>query len=92
MPIDPIIATYLIETPNSVEQVAETIAGEQSSGTFLAVPGETEELKSRASAGAEYRTARRGRAAIVARSEDQGCPDRRATGLPARHGDYCFSV
>ncbi|MCA9128235.1 MAG: hypothetical protein KDB22_14180, partial [Planctomycetales bacterium] len=50
MTIAPIIATYLIETPNPVEQVAETIAGEQSSGTFLAVPGETEELKARARA------------------------------------------
>ncbi|MCA9157932.1 MAG: hypothetical protein KDA72_06370 [Planctomycetales bacterium] len=52
MPIEPIIATYWIETLNSVEQLAETIAGEQSSGTFLAIPGEIEELKSRA--GAEY--------------------------------------
>ncbi len=50
MSIEPIVATYLIETPNSVEQVAEMIAGEQSSGTFLAVPGETEELKARARA------------------------------------------
>ncbi|MEO8270119.1 MAG: hypothetical protein ABI557_10375, partial [Aureliella sp.] len=50
MSVEPIIATYLIETPNSVEQVAEMIAGEQSSGTFLAVPGETEELKARARA------------------------------------------
>ena len=46
----PIIATYLIETPNSVEQAAEMIAGEQSSGTFLPVPGESEELKARARA------------------------------------------
>ncbi len=46
----PIIATYLIETALSVEQTAEMIAGEQSSGTFLPVPGETEELKARARA------------------------------------------
>jgi ribulose-bisphosphate carboxylase large chain len=45
-----IIAKYLIETPQPVEQAAEMIAGEQSSGTFLAVPGETEELKVRARA------------------------------------------
>lgn len=50
MPITPIIATYLIETSLPVEQAAEMIAGEQSSGTFLPVPGETEELKSRARA------------------------------------------
>ncbi len=46
----PIIATYLIETPLAVEQAAEMIAGEQSSGTFLPIPGETEELKARARA------------------------------------------
>lgn len=50
MAVEPILATYLIETPNSVSQVAEMIAGEQSSGTFLPVPGESEELKSRARA------------------------------------------
>lgn len=46
----PIIAKYLIETPQPVEKAAEMIAGEQSSGTFLPVPGETEELKARARA------------------------------------------
>ena len=50
MPTAPIIATYLIETPLAVEQAAEMIAGEQSSGTFLPIPGETEELKARARA------------------------------------------
>ena len=47
MNLDTIVATYLIETPFSVEQVAEALAGEQSSGTFLSVPGETDELKAR---------------------------------------------
>lgn len=47
---DPIRATYLIETPHPVEFAAEMIAGEQSSGTFVSVPGETEELKARARA------------------------------------------
>jgi ribulose-bisphosphate carboxylase large chain len=50
MPEPPIIAKYRIETCLPLEQVAETIAGEQSSGTFLPVPGETEELKARARA------------------------------------------
>ncbi len=40
-----ILATYLIETPLPVEMAAEALAGEQSSGTFVAVPGETEELR-----------------------------------------------
>ncbi len=44
---DRVIATYLIESPYSVEQAAEVLAGEQSTGTFIAVPGETEELKER---------------------------------------------
>jgi len=45
-----ILARYRIETCLPVEQVAEIIAGEQSSGTFLPVPGETDELKARARA------------------------------------------
>lgn len=42
-----ILATYLLETPYPVERAAEVIAGEQSSGTFISVPGETPELKAR---------------------------------------------
>lgn len=48
-----IYATYLIETPLAVEQAAATLAGEQSSGTFVAVPGETEALKARFAARVE---------------------------------------
>ncbi len=40
-----ICATYLIETPLVVEKAAANLAGEQSSGTFLAVPGETDKPK-----------------------------------------------
>ncbi len=46
----PILARYRIETCLPVEQVAEAIAGEQSSGTFLPVPAETAELKARSRA------------------------------------------
>ncbi len=46
-------ATYLIETPHDVEKAAAVLAGEQSSGTFVAVPGETEELKTRFAARVE---------------------------------------
>ena len=45
-----VIATYLIETPFPPEKAAEIMAGEQSTGTFTSVPGETEELKERHSA------------------------------------------
>ncbi|WP_248927021.1 ribulose-bisphosphate carboxylase large subunit family protein [Paenibacillus hamazuiensis] len=42
-----VYATYLIETPLELERAAEVMAGEQSTGTFTAVPGETDELRSR---------------------------------------------
>lgn len=48
-----VVATYLIETPHPVEKAAATLAGEQSSGTFVAVPGETAELKQRFAARVE---------------------------------------
>lgn len=48
-----ITAKYYIETPLSLEQSAAVLAGEQSSGTFIAVPGETEELKQRFAARVE---------------------------------------
>ena len=51
-------ATYLIETPLAVAQAAAVLAGEQSSGTFVAVPGETEELKQRFAARVEKITPR----------------------------------
>ncbi len=44
---DRIRASYLIETPHSVERTLDVIAGEQSSGTFVPVAGETPELKAR---------------------------------------------
>ncbi|MCZ8519556.1 MULTISPECIES: ribulose-bisphosphate carboxylase large subunit family protein [Paenibacillus] len=40
-----VTAVYLVETPYSLERAAEVIAGEQSTGTFTAVPGETDSLK-----------------------------------------------
>ncbi|MFV5690100.1 ribulose-bisphosphate carboxylase large subunit family protein [Flavobacterium sp. ZT3R25] len=48
-----VFAEYLIETPYNVEQAAAVLAGEQSSGTFVSVPGETEELKKRFAARVE---------------------------------------
>jgi ribulose-bisphosphate carboxylase large chain len=40
-------ATYLIETAHEPERAAEVMAGEQSAGTFVRVPGETDELRER---------------------------------------------
>ncbi|MCA0431829.1 MAG: ribulose-bisphosphate carboxylase large subunit family protein [Proteobacteria bacterium] len=42
--------TYLIETVGHPEKLAAKIASDQSTGTFVAVPGETEELKNRVAA------------------------------------------
>ncbi len=41
---------YLVESYEPLEKAAEIIAGEQSCGTFLALPGETADLKERARA------------------------------------------
>lgn len=46
-------AEYLIETALDPAHAAEMMAGEQSSGTFVAVPGETTELKARFAARVE---------------------------------------
>ena len=51
--LERVTATYYIETPFAPEKAATMLAGEQSSGTFVAVPGETEELKQRFAARVE---------------------------------------
>lgn len=43
-------ARYLVESSVPADKIAQVIAGEQSSGTFLALPGETEQLKERSRA------------------------------------------
>jgi ribulose-bisphosphate carboxylase large chain len=45
-----IVITYRIETSGSIEAMAEKIASDQSTGTFVPVPGETPELKARVAA------------------------------------------
>lgn len=47
MALHRITATYLIETPLDVEQATAVLAGEQSSGTFVDVPGETADIRNR---------------------------------------------
>lgn len=46
-------ATYRIETSYPLEHAAEVMAGEQSTGTFVRVPGETDELRARFAARVE---------------------------------------
>jgi ribulose-bisphosphate carboxylase large chain len=48
-----VFATYLIETAFPLEAAAETMAGEQSTGTFVRTPGETDELRERCAARVE---------------------------------------
>ena len=48
--IDRFEADYILETTADPAKVAETMAGEQSSGTFVKVPGESAELKARSAA------------------------------------------
>ena len=47
MSAERIVATYRVETPLELARAAEVLAGEQSSGTFVDVPGETQELRNR---------------------------------------------
>jgi len=48
-----IIARYELESPKSLEHAANVIAGEQSSGTFLKLASETDELRHRSGARVE---------------------------------------
>jgi ribulose-bisphosphate carboxylase large chain len=52
------VARYLVETPMDIGRAAAVLAGEQSSGTFVAVPGETAELRRRFEARVEEIAAR----------------------------------
>ena len=45
-----IVLTYRIETPGSTDALAAKIASDQSTGTFVDLPGETPELKARVAA------------------------------------------
>src|SRR5688572_18580459 len=51
--MDRVVAHYRIETALPVADAAAVLAGEQSSGTFVAVPGETAALKQRFAARVE---------------------------------------
>lgn len=46
-------ATYLVESPLAIDVAARVLAGEQSTGTFVAIPGETDTLRSRHAARVE---------------------------------------
>src|SRR6202012_2646372 len=54
--MDTIQARYWIETAFPLQDAAEMMAGEQSTGTFIKVPGETDELRERFAARVEQIT------------------------------------
>ncbi|WNQ13607.1 ribulose-bisphosphate carboxylase large subunit family protein [Paenibacillus aurantius] len=72
---DRVVATYYVETPFSLQRAAEVIAGEQSTGTFTAVPGETEEVKDRHAARIE----------LVEELDEAGAPALPGAAVPPGH-------
>ncbi|EAU41633.1 putative ribulose bisphosphate carboxylaseoxygenase,large subunit [Fulvimarina pelagi HTCC2506] len=62
--VERLTVDYSLRTQDDPRKVAETIAGEQSSGTFIATPGEDAALKERAAATVE----------ILEEFEDEGSP------------------
>lgn len=51
--MDRLTATYRLESPGSIDEAAAILAGEQSSGTFVPVPGESDALRERFAARVE---------------------------------------
>ncbi len=74
---DRVYATYWIETAFPLSQAAETMAGEQSTGTFVRVPGETDALREAHSARVES----------IEELEDAAAPSLPGSGLPKGGGD-----
>ncbi len=71
-----IYASYFVETAFPLEQAAATMAGEQSTGTFLRVPGETDELREHFAARVES----------IAEGEPAAAPSLPGSGTP-KHWD-----
>ncbi len=60
-----VVAIYDIETAYPLEAAAAAMAGEQSTGTFTRVPGETDALRAAHGARVEPPSPRRGSAAAT---------------------------
>lgn len=73
-------ADYWLETPGDPRRTAEVMAGEQSSGTFVAVPGETPELTERAAARVDA-------IALLDRADTPSLPSATQQAVPVP-GDY----
>jgi ribulose-bisphosphate carboxylase large chain len=79
-----ITATYLVETPLDLTAAAEALAGEQSCGTFVRVPGETASLREQFAARVEE---------VVPRdtADSPSLPGARTTGGPYQRGEVRIS-
>ncbi len=77
-------ADYLIETPGAPERAATAMAGEQSSGTFVTVPGETPELRERSAARVE-------RLSILGTAEAPSLPGSAHTHGPVSRAEVTLS-
>ena len=64
--------TYYIETDGDPRRGAEMLAGEQSSGTFVAVPGETDRIRVRHACRSDRRARTRRSDAVAAVSDPPG--------------------
>ncbi|QKV18540.1 ribulose-bisphosphate carboxylase large subunit family protein [Oricola thermophila] len=71
-----LVARYDVESPLPLAKVAEVIAGEQSSGTFMRLPGETDALRERSGARVE---------ALIERSTSD------SPSLPCRIAGSCYT-
>ena len=78
---DRIYARYFIETAFPLERAAATMAGEQSTGTFLRVPGETDKLREQFAARVE--TIEEGEPSPTAALPGSGIPKNSALRAPS---------
>src|SRR5262245_26383827 len=82
--MDRVKAVYLVETALDVEQAVRALAGEQSSGTFVKVPGETKELLERFAARVE-------RGQLLESVAEPSLPGHRAKGGPYQRAEVVVS-
>lgn len=75
-----ITSEYLVETPIELADAVASMAGEQSTGTFTRVPGETDELRERFAARVEF----------VELIEKRNQPSLPGSALPSGDGEYQY--
>ncbi|WP_327581598.1 RuBisCO large subunit C-terminal-like domain-containing protein [Nonomuraea sp. NBC_00507] len=81
------MATYRILTRLPLERAAAAIAGEQSTGTFVSVPGETADLRARHSAVVEEITPIPASGEALAGASSEALPGASGEALPSAFGE-----